>query len=495
MNLKKVSECCFEVPIGTISGMKVPGKVFVNDQLHQVLMEEYERSKSLGSTSFIPALVQICNVATLPGIVGHSVALPDVHSGYGFAIGNVAAFDVSLPEAVVSPGGVGFDINCGVRLIRTNLMRDDVIDKQEMLAQKIFEKIPVGVGASSTHPIDTHQMSDILERGMKWASEEGISWEQDLVFTENEGCLPVVKWSDVSSRAIKRGINQLGTLGAGNHYVEVQWVEEIYDEKAAAAMGVHSIGQICIMIHCGSRGLGHQVATDYVEQMDQLLREQSITLVDRQLTCSPIDSAIGRQYLSAMAASANFAFVNRSKITQLLREAFHEVFSLSPEDMDMNVVYDVAHNVAKLEEHYVDGSHKQLLVHRKGSTRAFPPGHPEIPSHYQSVGQPVLVGGSMGTCSFVLVGTEEAMKSTFGSTCHGAGRAQSRHSCRKMLSPEAVLEKLKEDGISIRVASPSLVSEEAPDSYKDVEQVVDSCVNAGISKKVFKLKPFCVIKG
>lgn len=441
----------------------------------------------------MPAVRQIANVATLPGIVGASVALPDVHAGYGFAIGNVAAFDVADPTAIVSPGGVGFDINCGVRLVRTNLHRDDVLPLQTRLADAIFARIPVGVGGSAAVRLPTHEMAAVLEGGMHWAVEAGVAWPEDALNCEDGGRLPVVTWRDVSERAVKRGINQLGTLGAGNHYVEVQYVSAVYDAEAAAAMGIGEVGQVCVMIHCGSRGLGHQVAADAVDEMEAAVAD--FVPIDRQLACAPIASHAGTRYLSAMSAAANFAFANRAKITQLLREAFVDVFGEEADALDMHVVYDVAHNVAKFEDHVIDGQERRLLVHRKGATRAFGPGHADLPPAYASVGQPVLVGGSMGTCSYVLVGTEGAMQHSFGSTCHGAGRAASRNACRRTRDPADVLADLEARGICVRVANPALIAEEAPESYKNVDDVVDVCVAAQISKRVVQLRPFCVIKG
>ncbi|CAE7518692.1 Rtcb [Symbiodinium microadriaticum] len=376
--------------------MRVPGLFYVNDKLQELVIEELEHHcKSGGYGGFLPAVKQIANVAALPGIVKASIGLPDTHSGYGFAIGNVAAFDMDDPESVVSPGGVGFDINCGVRLLRTNLTEADVGPVKEELAQ-------------------------------------------------------------VGRRAKKRGLPQLGTLGAG---------------------------------------LGHQVATDALTAMEVAMARDGLVPNDRQLACARIQSQEGIDYLTGMAAAANYAWVNRSSMTFLARQAFAKQFQSSPDDLDMQVIYDVSHNIAKVEQHVVDGRPKTLLVHRKGSTRAFPPHHPLIPVDYQFIGQPVLIGGTMGTCSYVLTGTQKGMDETFGSTCHGAGRAQSRNKSRRVLSYQEVLDKLASQGIAIRVASPKLVMEEAPESYKDVTQVVDTCHNAGISKKAIKLRPIAVIKG
>jgi len=421
--------------------------------------------------------------------------MPDIHSGYGFAIGNVAAFDTSDPSAVVSPGGVGFDINCGVRLIRTNLTEKDVEHVRESLAQSLFDHIPVGVGSQGVIPTVQKDLDEALEMGIDWSLREGYAWAEDKEHCEEYGRMLNADPTKVSPRAKKRGLPQLGTLGAGNHYCEVQVVDEIYDKSAASKMGLDQKGQICIFIHSGSRGLGHQVATDALMLMEKASARDKIQLNDRQLACARVDSQEGQDYLKAMAAAANYAWVNRQSMTFLVRQAFAKQFNATPDDLDMHVVYDVSHNIAKIEEHMIDGKLKTLLVHRKGSTRAFPPHHPLIPVDYQFTGQPVLIGGTMGTCSYVLTGTEKGMEETFGSTCHGAGRAMSRNKSRRALTHTEVLNQLQQQGISIRVASPKLVMEEAPDSYKDVTQVVDTCHIAGISKKCVKLRPIAVIKG
>lgn len=476
--------------------MRVPGIFYVNDRLRGLLFEELQNYCQRGEHGgFLPAVKQIANVAALPGIVGHSIALPDVHSGYGFAIGNVAAFDVSNPEAVVSPGGVGFDINCGVRLIRTNLTEADVAPVKEQLAQALFDHIPVGVGSQGIIPTTAKDLEEALEMGMDWSIREGYSWAEDKEHAEEYGRMLGADPSKVSARAKKRGLPQMGTLGAGNHYAEVQVVDEVYDENAARKMGIDEVGQIVVMIHSGSRGLGHQVATDSLVAMERAMARDGIQLNDRQLACARINSPEGQDYLTAMSCAANYAWVNRSSMTFLCRQAFAKLFDSTPDDLDMHVVYDVSHNIAKMEQHEVNGELKTLLVHRKGSTRAFPPHHPLIPVDYQLTGQPVLIGGTMGTASYVLTGTEKGMKETFGSTCHGAGRARSRNNSRNKLDYQHVLDALKTKGIAIRVASPKLVMEEAPESYKDVCEVIETCHEAGISKKTVKLRPLCVIKG
>jgi tRNA-splicing ligase RtcB (3'-phosphate/5'-hydroxy nucleic acid ligase) len=481
---------------GFVPNMRVPGVVYVNESLRELLWEELEHyTAAAGVGGFLPAVKQIANVAALPGIVRASIGLPDVHSGYGFSIGNVAAFDMNDPAAVVSPGGVGFDINCGVRLLRTNLFEDDLKGVKEGLTQSLFDHIPVGVGSKGIIPTSGADLEDALEMGMDWSLREGYSWAEDKEHCEEYGRMLSADPSKVSKRAKKRGLPQLGTLGAGNHYAEVQVVEEIYDKTAASRMGIDDIGQVCVMIHSGSRGLGHQVATDALVEMENAMARDAIAVNDRQLACALISSREGQDYLSAMAAAANYAWVNRSSMTFLTRQAFAKVFASTPDDLDMHVIYDVSHNIAKVEEHLVDGRPRKLLVHRKGATRAFGPHHPLIPVDYQFIGQPVLIGGTMGTASYVLTGSDRGMAETFGSTAHGAGRASSRAKSRRTLTYEGVLAALAARGISIRVASPKLVMEEAPESYKDVTAVVDTCHRAGISNTVIKLRPVAVVKG
>jgi tRNA-splicing ligase RtcB len=540
--IQRMSSTHYRVNPGFVPNMCVPADIIVNSDLQELLTTELKesmvakmayssKSKSKGcdcgrrgkkrsNPSFIPALKQMANVAALPGIV-RCLAMPDVHSGYGFCIGNVAAFDMDDNEAIISPGGVGFDINCGVRLIRTNLTEDDVPagEKREKLVQTLYDHLPVGVGTDGVIPITEDDVNEILKSGIDWAVENGYAWPQDKDHCEENGRMDTANPDKVSERAKKRGLNQIGTLGGGNHYAEVQVVEEVYNDHAASVMGIQKIGQICIMIHTGSRGLGHQVATDALRTMEKAMKRDNIVLNDRQLSCARIHSKEGQDYLAAMSGAANYAWVNRSCMTYLTRNAFEEVFDKKAEEMDMHLVYDVCHNVAKIEKHIVDYTEdekdkdnnndnkantttakegkmtKTLLVHRKGSTRAFPPNHPSIPKDYQAIGQPALIGGTMGTCSYVLLGTESGMKHTFGSTCHGAGRALSRNASRKRLNQKEVLQQLKDKNISIRVSNQKLVAEEAPQSYKDVCNVVDTCHDAGISQKVVKLRPIAVVKG
>lgn len=474
---------------------QVEGLFYVNQTLEELMFEELKVSCGSDIGGFLPAMKQIANVAALPGIVKRSIGLPDVHSGYGFAIGNLAAFDMSNPMSIVSPGGVGFDINCGVRLLRTNLFESDVTPVKEQLAQSMFDHIPVGVGTKGLIPMREKDLNEALELGVDWSLREGYAWAEDKEHCEEYGRMMSADPSKCSTKAKKRGLPQLGTLGAGNHYAEIQVVDEIYDKLAAAKMGIEDVGQVCVMIHSGSRGFGHQVATDALMIMERVMSRDRIHVNDRQLACARIQSEEGQGYLASMAAAANFAWVNRASMTFLTRQAFSKTFSSNPDDLDMHVIYDVSHNVAKVEDHIVNGKPMQLLVHRKGATRAFPPHHPLIPVDYQLTGQPVLIGGSMGTCSYVLTGTEKGMEETFGTTCHGAGRALSRAKSRRNITYTDVLQQLADKGISIRVASPHLVMEEAPDSYKNVTDVVDTCHAAGISKKTFKLRPIAVIKG
>ncbi|XP_064605553.1 RNA-splicing ligase RtcB homolog [Liolophura sinensis] len=494
--LEKITPNCWKIKKDFVPNMKVEGFFYVNDNLEKLMFDELKNScHNKGFGGFLPGVKQIANVAALPGIVSKSIGLPDVHSGYGFAIGNMAAFDMNDPQAVVSPGGVGFDINCGVRLLRTNLHEKDVVPVREQLSQCLFDHIPVGVGSRGVIPMGAKDLEEALEMGMDWSLREGYAWAEDKEHCEEYGRMLQADPSKVSSRAKKRGLPQLGTLGAGNHYAEIQVVDEIYDQFAASKMGIERLGQVCVMIHSGSRGLGHQVATDALVAMERAMKRDQIVVNDRQLACARIHSQEGKDYLQGLAAAANYAWVNRSSMTFLTRQAFGKMFQTTPDDLDMHVIYDVSHNIAKVEEHWIDGKQKTLLVHRKGSTRAFPPHHPLIPVDYQLTGQPVLIGGSMGTCSYVLTGTEQGMQETFGTTCHGAGRALSRAKSRRNLDYSTVLAALEEKGISIRVASPKMVMEEAPESYKNVTDVVNSCHAAGISKKCIKLRPVGVIKG
>ncbi len=472
---QKIDDYRYLVPKSHRAGMLIDGLIYANEEL----IRHIEKDLTFD---------QVANVATLPGLVGRSLAMPDAHQGYGFAIGGVAAAD--LESGVVSAGGVGFDINCGVRLLASPLLVEEVRSKLDTLLNQLFRDIPCGTGRRGLVDLNFSELDRVLNDGVQWAAEHGYGTAGDLDHIEENGCLKNADASVVSRRAKQRGKNQLGTLGSGNHFLEVERVAEIFDEEVAKAFGLF-VDQVVVLIHTGSRGLGHQVCTDYLEVMQVAMRKYGISVVDRQLACVPIKSPEGREYLKAMAAAANFAFTNRQLITHWTRKAFDRVLGKS----ELNVVYDVAHNIAKIEEHNVDGTTRKVLVHRKGATRAFPKLRPELPRDYFEVGQPVLIPGSMGTCSYVLVGTEKAMEETFGSTCHGAGRSKSRHAAKKEISAEKLLRDLRDRGILVKGASKSGLTEENPNAYKDVSQVVDVVHNAGISRKVAKLIPIGVIKG
>jgi len=439
------------------------------------------------------SLQQVANVATLPGIVGPSMAMPDIHWGYGFAIGGVAAFN--LDEGIISPGGVGYDINCGVRLLRTKLHRDQVQPRMEELVNILFGNIPSGVGSRRKDlKLSMPTLKQVMKYGSNWAVKNGYGHESDLDHIEARGTIEGADPDMVSQFAMDRGKDQLGTLGSGNHFVEVGQVLEIYDKKIAAALGLFK-DQVTVIVHTGSRGLGHQVCDDYIKVMLKASAKYGIELPDRQLCCAPLGSPEGRQYLAAMSAAANFAFANRQMVTHWVRESFEQVFQMGPRDLGMELVYDVAHNIAKIETHTVDGKSQKLCIHRKGATRAFPPGHPEVPEAYRETGQPVLIPGDMGRYSFVLVGTQQALTETFGSTCHGAGRRMSRHAALKVAKGRSIVRELAERGIIVRGAGRGTIDEEISEAYKDVQGVVDICHGAGIAKKVAKLKPMGVMKG
>jgi len=439
------------------------------------------------------SLVQVANVAWLPGIVGHSLAMPDIHWGYGFPIGGVAAFDMN--EGVISPGGVGYDINCGVRLMRSGLSRTDIQGRVKELVEVLFTNIPSGVGSHRKDlKLNREEERRVLKKGARWAVEKGFGTSEDLAHIEEQGCIEGGDPERVSERAMERGRAQLGTLGSGNHFVEVGYVAEVFDESVARTLGLWK-DQVTVIVHTGSRGLGHQVCDDYIRVMMDAARKYQIELPDPQLCCSPVSSPEGRQYFEAMACAANFAFANRQMITHWVRETFERVFHKGPRDLKLDLIYDVCHNIAKIESHTVNGEKKRLCVHRKGATRAFPPGHPDIPVEYRSIGQPVLIPGDMGRCSYVLVGTKKAMEETFGSTCHGAGRVMSRHQAIKAAKGRAVTRELEDKGIIVKGASRGTIAEEIPEAYKDVTNVVNVVHHAGISLKVVKLVPMGVIKG
>jgi len=481
VKLEEVEPFVWRVPVGSVPGMRVPGIVFATKEMATKAVEDR-------------AVEQVAQVATLPGIVEASYAMPDIHWGYGFPIGGVAATD---PEAggVVSPGGVGFDISCGVRLIRSELEWErDVAPEIGTLVHTLGRLVPRGVGKESRMRLSREETEKVLREGVGFPLSRGVGWEEDAEFTEDRGVLQDARPGHVSDRAIERGSSQLGSLGAGNHFLEVQVVEEIFDQHAANAMGLFA-GQVCVMVHSGSRGLGHQVCTDYLGRVEQAMRSLRIEVPDRQLACIPVEHELAQEYLGAMYAAANFARANRHVLTDAVRSAFEGVFSRSARDLGLYLVYDVAHNLAKLEDYEVGGRLRTLCVHRKGATRAFGPGHPELPERYRPVGQPVLIPGSMGTASYVLVGTEEAAARSFSSTCHGAGRAMSRTRAKKQMSGPELRKSLEGRGITVAASQWRLLVEEAPYAYKDVSQVVDACEGAGLSKKVARLRPAGVVKG
>jgi tRNA-splicing ligase RtcB len=478
IKLRQVDEYRWEIP--REGKMRTRGLIFASKEMLPKIHEDR-------------SLEQVANVATLPGIEGPSMAMPDIHWGYGFPIGGVAAFN--LEEGVVSPGGVGYDINCGVRLLRTNLERQDIAPRVEELVNALFQNIPTGVGSRRKDiKLTVPTLKEVMRYGAAWAVKQGFGSAEDLAHIEAGGQIPGADPEVVSQFAMDRGKDQLGTLGSGNHFVEVGYVAEIYDEKLARALGLFP-GQVTIIVHTGSRGLGHQVCDDFIKVMLKASAKYGIELPDRQLCSAPIRSPEGQQYLAAMAAAANFAFANRQMITHWVRESFEQVLKMGPRDLGLELIYDVAHNIAKIEKHIIDGKEKTVCVHRKGATRAFPPGHPEVPPAYRETGQPVLIPGDMGRYSFVLVGTQKALEETFGSTCHGAGRELSRAAAIKAAKGRRVVQEMAAKGIIVRGAGRDTIDEEISEAYKDVENVVNVTHGAGISKKVAKLKPLGVIKG
>jgi tRNA-splicing ligase RtcB len=460
--------------------MRVDGIVFASDSLMEDLRDD-------------PTLDQVANVACLPGIVGASLAMPDAHWGYGFAIGGVAAFDAD--EGVVSPGGVGYDINCGVRLLRSDLERERAVPLMKELVDALFQAIPTGVGAHRRdEAIDAKSEKDLLRRGAPWAVERGFGWASDLECIEAGGCLPGADPAAVSERALERGRSQLGTVGSGNHFVEVGVVDEVFEEEAAQTMGLRT-GSVTVLIHSGSRGLGYQVCDDAVKGMVKVAAKYGIDLPDRQLCCAPLGSPEADGYLAAMACAANYAFANRQRMAHGVRQAFERTFGMGPRDHGLRSVYDVCHNIAKFETHEVDGRPRRVCVHRKGATRAFPPGHSELPSRYRAIGQPVLIPGDMGRCSYVLAGAAGSMERSLGSACHGAGRLMSRTAAKRAARGRSLLRELSDRGVTVRSAGMATVAEEMPEAYKDVSEVVEVVHDAGLARKVARLVPLGVIKG
>jgi tRNA-splicing ligase RtcB (3'-phosphate/5'-hydroxy nucleic acid ligase) len=419
--------------------------------------------------------------------------MPDIHHGYGFSIGGVAPMD--LQEGVISPGGVGYDIGCGVRLLRTDLTEKRITPKLKELADQLFRDVPTGVGSKGRLTISEQQINAVLTSGAHWAVENGLGWPEDVEVTEENARFQQADPDQVSAKAVARGRPQLGTLGSGNHFMEVQVVDRVFDPAVAEAFGITGPGQVMLMIHSGSRGLGYQVCDDYLGVMQPALLQYGIKLPDRQLACAPLSSPEGRRYVGAMTAAANYAWANRQAMAHWAREAFAKVFRSSARDMEMYQVYDVAHNICKFEEHEINGERRRVAIHRKGATRSFPPGHPEVPAPYREVGQPVLVPGDMGRYSYVLVGTESAMRESCGSTCHGAGRRLSRSAAKRALKGTDLQKRLQKEGVFVRAQSSELLAEEAPEAYKDVEDVAKACDGAGLSRRVARLRPVAVIKG
>ncbi len=477
MELKQISPYCYEVKKS--GAMRVPARIFSSAAMIEVIKKE-------------ETVKQLMNVAQLPGILKAAMAMPDVHWGYGFPIGGVAAFDPE--EGVISPGGVGYDINCGVRLAATRLSEEEIRPHLPELSSALFRQIPSGVGTSGNVKLSYPELKKVLKQGSRWAIGQGFGEDSDLERTEEGGCMADADPDAVSGRALERGKKQLGTLGSGNHFLEISVVDEIYDERTAAVFGLVK-GRVTVMIHCGSRGLGHQVCDDFLASMTRQMGVDGITVPDRQLAATRINSPAGRKYYGAMAGAANFAWANRQILMHLTREVFIHTLGISPRSLGMHFVYDVCHNIAKFENHQVDGEIRRVCVHRKGATRAFPPGHPDISDPYKSTGQPILIPGDMGTASYVLAGTSGAMAETFGSTCHGAGRVLSRHAAKKAARGRSINRELEDRGIYVRSAGRSTLAEEMPEAYKNVTDVVNVVEGSGISRKIARLRPVAVIKG
>ena len=474
---KQIDEWRYLIPKS--GKMRVPGLVFSSARLMPNIKDDQ-------------SLVQVVNVATLPGIVKHSLAMPDIHWGYGFPIGGVAAF--RMEDGIVSPGGVGYDINCGVRLVTTALVASEIRPRIKELVGALFKNIPAGVGSRGRIRLSVKEEKKVALEGASWAVKRGLGSNEDLARTEDQGVIRGADPETVSERAYKRGHDELGTLGSGNHFLEIQTVEEIYDQEIANAFNLFE-GQLTVLIHSGSRGFGHQVCDDFLKKMGTQVRESGFDLPDRQLACTYIKSESGQRYLSAMACAANYAWANRQIIMHWTRETFENVLEISPRELKMELLYDVCHNIAKIEKHVVDKKEAILCVHRKGATRSLPPGHPNVPEIYRSVGQPVLIPGDMGTYSYVLAGSQQALEETFGSTCHGAGRVLSRKQAIKTARGRAINRELEDKGIYVQSRGRTTLMEEMPEAYKDISLVVEAVHMAGLARKVAKLKPLGVIKG
>ncbi len=477
--LEKIDEYRYRIPKSYKSGMRTSGIIYTDEKLLKSIRQDQ-------------ALDQVANVAFLPGIVGDSLAMPDIHWGYGFPIGGVAAFDVE--KGVISPGGVGYDINCGVRVLRTNLRENDIKEKVQDLGWALFREIPCGVGSTGRIRVSDSEWQEVLTKGTQWAVKKGYGLPEDIEHTEEKGAMPGADPDKVSHHAKERGRKQLGTLGSGNHFLEIQVVEEIFDDEAARVFGIEK-GSITVMIHCGSRGFGHQVCTDHLVFMGRAIEKYGLSLPDRQLASAPVNSKEGKAYFGAMACAANYAWANRQCIMHWTREIFEKVLGRSPKDLGMDLIYDVAHNIAKFEEYDIEGKKVKLCIHRKGATRAFGPNHPQIPKEYKSIGQPVLIPGDMGTNSYILVGTKKAEEESWASTCHGAGRVMSRHAAIRLTRGRNIKQELAEKGIIVHWRGRHTLQEEVSEAYKDVNEVVHVVQGAGLSKKVAKLRPWVVVKG
>jgi len=478
-DLKRINDYEWEIPKSFRPDMRVPVRLFATRRM----LEDVMKDKSLE---------QAVNAATLPGLVGNVIVMPDMHQGYGFPIGAVAA--TRLPDGVISPGGIGYDINCGVRLLGSHINLETAESYLDDLATALNQHCPSGVGENGVVHASEAELEAVCNQGSRWTLKQGFASEADLRRTEESGCVEGADPAKVSKRARQRGCPQLGSLGAGNHFIEIDLVEQIFDDTAASVMGLEQ-GTLAVQIHCGSRGFGHQICTDYVEEFQGVVQRFGIHLADRELVCAPLNSPEGQSYLAAMRCAANYAFANRQILAHSARKAFEQVLAGKLKDWHLHQVYDICHNMGKIETHIIDGERMQVCVHRKGATRAFGPGAAELPDEYKSIGQPVLVPGSMGTASWVLVGTEASMTQSFGSTCHGAGRLMSRHEAKRNVRGEKLRQDLEAGGIHIRAGSMAGLAEEAPQAYKDVNQVVEAVVGGGIAKKVARLLPLAVIKG
>ncbi|MHB1415153.1 MAG: RtcB family protein [Chloroflexota bacterium] len=478
--LRRIDASRWELPMTYKPGMRVPGLIYADDKLAAQIQHDQ-------------SLEQVANVAFLPGIVAHSLAMPDIHWGYGFPVGGVAATRVN--DGVISPGGIGFDINCGVRLLRTDLDEEELKPQLTRLVDSLFAAIPAGVGSTGRVKVGPSELDEVLHKGAAWAVARGYGSPEDLEHTEEKGRFGPADPNLVSDKAKKRGLPQLGTLGSGNHFLEVQVVDELYRPDVARVYGVDHVGQVLVLIHTGSRGLGHQVCDDYLRTMAEATRKYGLQMPDRQLACAPFESPEGKAYFGAMAAAANFAWANRQCIMHGVRQAFEVTFRKSPRDLGLQLVYDVAHNIAKVETHTVEGTKVRVVVHRKGATRAFPAGHPEVPPEYRAVGQPVLIPGDMGRYSFLAVGGPRAMLETFGSTAHGAGRQQSRSAATRSLRGVDIAGRLASHGIIVRATAASTLAEEAPEAYKDVADVARVVDEAEVSFRVARMRPLGVVKG